>query len=177
MSLFGIMIEFKTPEDLIRGAELARKSGFVQMDAYTPFPVEGLPDAIGFKKDRVALITLLGGIFGGLGGFFMQWYANVVDYPINVAGKPFNSWPAFIPITFELTVLGASLAAAIGMIALNRLPEPWHPTFSHPGFHRASRDRFFLCVQADDPNFDKEKVATVMSRLSPLSIREVRDEE
>lgn len=177
MSLFGIMIEFKTPEDLIRGVKLARRSGYMHIDAYTPFPVEGLVEAMEFKKDRVALITLLGGIVGGVGGFFMQWYANVVDYPIIAAGKPFNSWPAFIPITFELTVLGASLAAAIGMMALNHLPEPWHPTFSHPEFYRASRDRFFLCVQANDPRFDKERVTTLMSKLSPLSIREVQDDE
>jgi hypothetical protein len=177
MNVHGLMFEFDNPETLIAAAELARKSGYRDLDAYTPFPIEGLTEALGFRKDHVALITLLGGLTGCLGGFFMQWYANVVDYPLNIAGRPYNSWPAFIPITFELTVLGASLAAAIGMIALNRLPEPWHPVFNHPEFFRASTDRFFLCIRATDPRFDDQRIRGEMSSAQAISVREVDDED
>jgi hypothetical protein len=175
-NIYGLMLEFEEPKTLIQAAELAHKSGYRKMDAYTPFPVEGLDEALGLKKDQVALITLIGGLFGCFGGFFMQWYANVIDYPINAGGKPFNSWPAFIPITFELTVLCASLAAAIGMMALNRLPQPWHPVFSHPNFVRASRDRFFLCIQSDDPLYEPNRIRQLMLPLCPIAIQEVPDE-
>ncbi len=177
MNIYGLMLEFKDPEALLKACTLARKMGLSKLDAFTPFPVEGLSESLEFRKDRVALITLLGGLSGGIGGFFMQWYANVIDYPLDVAGKPPNSWPAFIPVTFELTVLGASLAAAIGMLALNRLPEPWHPCFNHPDFVRASRDRFFLCIQASDPVYDPKLIRTLFDPLNPLSVEEIRDEE
>ncbi|MFL5815162.1 MAG: DUF3341 domain-containing protein [Bdellovibrionia bacterium] len=177
MSLYGLMLEFAEPETLIQAAELARKAGYKHMDAYTPFPVEGLTEALGLKKDKVALITLIGGVIGCVGGFFMQWYAHVIDYPFNVGGRPLNSWPAFIPITFELTVLLASLSAAIGMMALNRLPEPWHPVFSHPDFTRASRDRFFLCIQSNDPLFDPAQITKLMHPLQPITVQEVQNEE
>ena len=126
------------------------------MEAYTPFPIHGLAGVLGYEKNRVAGVVLTGGIVGGLLGFFMQWYSAVIDYPINVGGRPLNSWPAFIPITFEMTVLGACMAAVIGMLAMNGLPRPHHPVFNVPGFVLVTNNRFFLSVQARDPQFDLE---------------------
>ncbi len=143
------------------------------MDAYSPFPIEGLSEAIGFKQTRMPLIVLIGGICGGLTGYIMQYYLSVIDYPINVGGRPLHSWPAFIPVTFELTILGASLFAVIGMIALNGLPEPYHPVFNVARFHFASRDRFFLCIQADDPLFDAQQTRQFLSSLGPRDVAEV----
>ena len=154
---YGILGEFEAPEPLIHAAEAAYASGYRQMDAFTPFPVEDLAEALGLRRERVALITLVGGLCGGTLAFTMQWYCNVIDYPINIGGRPDFSWPAFIPVTFELTVLGAALSAAFGMLALNRLPKPWHPVFNSPEFARASRDRFFICIHARDPHYDPEK--------------------
>ena len=137
-------------EQLLEAAHEARDQGYQRMDAYTPFPVEGLPEALGRKRTRVPLIVLIGGILGG-GGYFMEWYANVVSYPFNIGGRPLHSWPSFIPITFELTILCAALSAFFGSPALNKLPQPYHPIFNTPRFGRASIDRFFLCIEADDP--------------------------
>lgn len=171
--IYGIMAEFDGPERLVEAAGAAYASGFREMDAFTPYPVEELAEAIGFRRERVALITLFGGMAGGTFAFAMQWYCNVIDYPINVGGRPDFSWPAFLPVTFELTVLGAALSAAIGMLALNRLPKPWHPVFILPEFSRASRDRFFLCIQTKDPQFDREKIRSLLEGFSPVSLREV----
>ena len=175
--IYGIMAEFDEPEPLIQAAHAAYEAGFRSMDAYTPFPVEGLAEAIGFKQERVALLTLLGGLSGGTLAFVMQWYSNVVDYPINVGGRPLFSWQSFIPITFELTVLGAALSAAFGMLVLNGLPKLWHPSFNSSTFSRASRDRFFLCIQAKDPLFDVKKIHSLLLALHPLSLEEVKLEE
>src|ERR1700761_5197288 len=137
-SLYGLMAEFKQPEEVLTAVQRAYEHGYRRMDAYSPFPVEGLAEALGRRGTAVPLIVLIGGIVGGLGGYFMQWYATVVSYKINVGGRPFHSWPAYIPITFELTVLCASLSALVGMLALNRLPQPYHSVFNAPGFDRAS---------------------------------------
>jgi hypothetical protein len=181
IQIYGIMVEFDEPEPLIQAAHVAYAAGFRSMDAYTPFPVEELDEALGFKKERVALITLLGGLSGGTVAFVMQWYSNVISYPINVGGRPFFSWQAFIPVTFELTVLGAALSAVFGMLFLNRLPKLWHPTFNSNRFYRASLDRFFLCIQAKDPLFplfNIEKIHSLFFHLNPLSLEEVKlDEE
>jgi hypothetical protein len=174
---YGIFIEFSAPEPLLRMARIARQGGYTRMDAYTPFPVEGLAEAIGFQDRRVQLLTLLGGVGLGLLAFAMQWYCNVIDYPLNVAGRPDFSWPAFVPVTFELTILGASLSAAFGMLALNRLPQLWHPAFNLPAFARASRDRFFLCIQARDPAYDPEKIRTLLADPAVLSMQEVGYED
>lgn len=171
------MAEFETPEDLVKAASAAYSFGYRRIEAFSPFPVEELAEAIGFHHDSVALITLIGGTTGGVLAFLMQWYANVIDYPINVAGHPYFSWPAFIPVTFELTVLGAALSAAFGMLALNRLPKPWHPVFNSMEFSRASRDRFFLCIKASDPLFNSPQIQQLLGGYQLLSLKEVKIEE
>ena len=131
-------------------------SGFAVLMVSSPYPIEELSEAIGFTRTS-SLIVLIGGILGGLGGFLMQYWMEVIDYPLNVGGKPFNSWPAFIPITFECTVLVASFAAVLGMLALNKLPQPYHPVFNAPNFALATRDRFFLVIEANDRNSSQTK--------------------
>ena len=174
--LFGLMAEFEEHEQVLAAAERAYKEGYREMDAFSPFPVEGLAEALGHHYTAVPLFTLLGGIAGGLGGYFMEWYSMGKLYPLNVGGRPLNSWPNFIPITFELTVLIAALSALVAMFALNRLPEPHHPVFNVPEFRRASIDRFFLCIQADDPKFHREATWKFLESLEPCSLSEVRDE-
>jgi hypothetical protein len=154
--IYGLMAEFEAPEDLLRAARRAYEEGYRHMDAYTPFPVEGLAEAIGFRRNAVPFLVLIGGIIGCAGGFLLQYWASAIAYPLNVGGRPYLSWPSFIPVTFEMTVLVAALAAVLGMLALNRLPEPYHPVFNVPRFAFASRDRFFLCIEATDPKFDRE---------------------
>ncbi|MBP1779143.1 MAG: hypothetical protein H6Q86_5154 [candidate division NC10 bacterium] len=171
---YGLLAEFEVPEDLVSAAERAYADGYRHMDAHTPFPVHGLAEAIGFHTNRVPLLVLIGGIIGAGLGFFSQYWAAVIDYPINVGGRPLNSWPAFIPITFEVTILAAALTAVLGMLALNGLPQPYHPLFNAPRFALATRDRFFLCIEATDPRFDP--VAT-RAFLESLGAREVTDVE
>lgn len=168
--IYGVMAEFTTPEAVLTAAERAHGEGFRRMDAYTPFPVEGLAEAIGFTRNRMPLIVLIGGLVGGIGAYFMMWYSATIHYPINVGGRPLHSWPAFIPITFELTVLGASFAAVLGMLGLNGLPMPHHPVFNAPNFALASRNRFFLCIQSDDPKFDVVRTRTFLEGLGPKSV-------
>jgi len=169
---FGLAAEFKTHEDLLCAAEASYAQGYRKMDAYAPFPIEGLARALG-KRNRVPLMVLIGGIIGGAGAYYMMWYANVVSYPINIGGRPMHSWPAFIPITFELTVLCAGLTAFFGSLATCGLPKPYHPMFNLPEFERASQDRFFLCIEADDPIFDATKTREFLQRLNPLNVAEV----
>jgi Protein of unknown function (DUF3341) len=172
-AIFGMAAEFDSHVQLLKAARSARAQGYKRMDAYAPFPVEGLPSALGRKRSVVPLVVLIGGILGGSGGYFMQWYANVVSYPINIAGRPLHSWPMFIPITFELTVLGAALFAFFGTLVMNKLPQPYHPIFHTPNFERASIDRFFLCIEADDEKFDALGTRQFLESLKPLAISEV----
>jgi hypothetical protein len=137
------------------------------MDAYTPYPIEGLATELGLPRTRVPLVVLIGGIVGAVGGYFLQYWAMAVDYPINVGGKPYNSWPAFIPVTFELMVLVGALAAILGMFFLNGLPQPYHPVFHVARFARASQDRFFLCIEARDPKFDRALTEVFLESLHP----------
>jgi Protein of unknown function (DUF3341) len=170
---YGVIAEFDHPEDLVAATRHAYERGYRMMEAYTPFPVHGLPDALGFKHNKIPAVVLIGGIVGGLGGFFMQWYSAVLSYPIDVGGRPFNSWPAFIPITFEMTVLVAALSAVFGMLGLNGLPRPHHPVFNTPGFELASRNRFFLSIQSRDPLFDVDAVRKFLEEHRPRAISEV----
>jgi hypothetical protein len=171
--IHGLVAEFTEHEQVLEAAQRAHAQGYRRMDAYTPFPVEGLAHALGRKRTAVPLIVLSVAIAGALGGYFMQWYAMAVDYPVNIGGRPLNSWPAYIPITFELMILCAALSAIIAMLALNRLPQPHHPIFSTPGFERASTDRFFLCIEASDPKFEAEATRKFLESLKPDSVKEV----
>lgn len=171
--LYGLMAEFEQPEALLEAAHAAREAGYNQLDAYAPFPVKGLPDAIGFTRNRVPLLVLLGGLAGGGVAYLMQWYPNVVSYPLNVGGRPNHSWPSFVPITFELTVLFATFAALIGMLVLNGLPKLYHPTFNVPAFARASQDRFFLCIEATDGRFDLDETAHFLREQEAIAVHEV----
>jgi hypothetical protein len=172
--LHGIIAEFAEPEQLLHAARAAYKAGYRKMDAYSPYAIEGLAEAIGFQKTRVPLIMLLGGISGALTAYAMQWYSAVIDYRLNVGGRPLHSWPAFVPITFELTVLFASIAGVIGMLVLNGLPKPYHPVFNAPEFRLASQTRFFLCIEASDPLFREEEVRAFLLTLAPVKITEVQ---
>jgi hypothetical protein len=171
-NLYGVMAELATADALLDAARQARAAGYGMIDAYAPFPVEGLPEAVGFRKNRVALITLIGGILGGAGGYFLQWYSAVVDYPLNIGGRPLHSWPSFIPATFELTVLGAALAAMFGMLLLNGLPAYYHPVFNARDFDLATRNRFFLCLRNEE-GFDAQAARRFLDGLSPLRVTEV----
>jgi hypothetical protein len=171
---YGMMAEFDNPSDVVAAASRAYEAGYRRLDAYSPYPIEELSEAIGVHSTRMPMIVLIGGIVGGIAGYLLQFYTHVIDYPLNVGGKPLHSWPAFIPITFECVVLGAALSAVFGMLALNGLPEPYHPVFNTPNFALASRDRFFLLIQANDPKFDAAETRTF---LQSLGAREVNDVE
>ncbi len=171
--IYGLLAEFDDVNDLVRAARTARAAGFRHLDAYTPFPVEELAHALGVRPSRLPLVVLLGGLAGGLAGYLLQWWTAVVAYPINVGGRPLHSWPAFIVPTFETTVLGAAIAAVLGMLALNGLPMPYHPVFNVPRFALSSRDRFFLCIEATDPLFDREGTRRFLERLVPRQVSEV----
>ncbi len=175
-TIFGVMAEFADEEEVLEAAKRAYAEGYRRMDAYSPFPVEGLAEALGHQWTAVPLVTLCGGIVGGLGGFFMEWYSMGILYPFNIGGRPRNSWPMFIAITFELTVLIAALSALISMLVLNRLPQPHHPVFNAPEFRRASIDRFFLSIEATDPKFERELTSKFLEGLKPLRVMEVEDE-
>ena len=171
--IYGLMAEFDSPEALLAAARSAFAAGFRKMDGYSPFPVDGLAEALGFHRTRVPLIVLIGGITGCLGGFFLQYWASVIDYPINVGGRPLNSWPSFIPVTFELTILIAALSAFLGVLALNGLPMPYHPVFNVDRFELASRNRFFLCIESGDPKFDREATQKFLEGAGSLGVYEV----
>lgn len=172
---WGLLAEFETPEELVSAAARAREAGYRRMDAYTPFPIHGLSDAMGFRPTKLPLVVLAGGLIGCVTALGMMWYSATIHYPLNVGGRPFASWPAFIPITFELTVLFASLSAVFGMLGMNGLPMPYHPVFNAPRFAFASRDRFFLCIEARDPMYGSTSTRAFLSGLGAREIVEVEE--
>ncbi len=171
--IYGLLAEFDNANDLVGAAHSAYEAGYRKMDAYAPFPVEGLAEALGCHRTGVPFIVLIGGIIGCLSGYFMQYYIAVIDYPLNVGGRPLHSWPAFVPVAFETTVLVAALAAVLGMLALNGLPMPYHPVFNVPRFALATRDRFFLCIEATDLKFNREETLGFLKSLRPREVSDV----
>jgi len=171
--LYGVLAEFPTSEDLVKASQKAYDEGFRNMDAYSPFPVHGLSEAVGFKKTKLPMIVLIGAIVGMITGFGMQYFASAIHYPLNIGGRPLNSWPSFIPITFELTILFAAFSAVLGMFALNGLPMPYHPVFNVEKFAMASRDCFFLCIESKDPKFDLEATKKFLKNLNAREVFEV----
>jgi len=171
--IYGLMAEFSDPNELVAAARRAHEAGYRRMDAYTPFPVEELAEAMGIHRTRLPFLVLMGGIAGALAGYGLAYWTSVIDYPLNVGGRPFNSVPSFIPVTFETTVLFAALTAVLGLLAINGLPMPYHPVFNVPRFALASQDRFFLCIEATDPLFDREHTRRFLERLVPRAVSEV----
>ena len=167
------MAEFEGPNELVHAARHTYEAGYRRINGYSPYPIEELSEAIGFTHSALPLIVFIGGLIGGLGGFFMQYWIEVIDYPINVGGKPFNSWPAFIPITFECTVLVAAFSAVLGMLFLNKLPQPYHPVFNAPNFALATNDRFFLVVEANDPKYNHDAVVQLLQGLNATEVIDV----
>jgi hypothetical protein len=165
--LYGLMVEFITAGEILAATRLARQAGYRNMDAYTPYPVKGLAAELGLPKSRIPVVVLLGGLIGAGTGFLLQYYAMAMNYTFNVGGRPYNSWPAFIPITFELLILVGSLAAFLAMLLFNGLPRLHHPVFNVPQFARSSQDRFFLCIEAIDPHFDRSATAGFLAGLNP----------
>lgn len=168
--IFGMLAEFSDPQELVAKTQQAWEAGYRRMDAYTPFPVHGLADALGVHRNWMPYIVLLGAIGGGVGTYFLQFYASVIDYPIIIQGQPFHAWPAFMVITFETAVLGAAVLGVLGMLALNGLPMPYHPVFNAPRFELATGDRFFLCIMGTDPQFEIEETRRFLESLNPDSI-------
>lgn len=169
----GVMAEFKTPTELVRAAKAASAQGYRKMEAYTPFPIEELHHALHLHRNKLPLIVLIGGICGGLTGFLLQCYITIWNFPTNIGGRPLFSWPSYIVITFELTVLFASIAATFGLLALCGFPALYHPVFNVPRFSLASRNGFFLCIESDDPLFELDRTKSFLSGLDPKEVSEV----
>ncbi len=173
--IHGLLAEFDDPTSLVAATERAHREGYRSMDAYSPFPIEELHEALGARHTRLPLIVLIGGLCGCIGGYGLQYWSSVMAYPLNIGGKPLHSWPAFIPVTFECTILVAALSAVLGMLALNGLPQPYHPVFNVPRFALASRNRFFLCIESVDPKFDLERTREFLMTLGPREVSTVAD--
>jgi hypothetical protein len=171
--IYGMMAEFDSAEALLDASRRAYAAGYRNLDAYSPFHIDGLARSLGFPPTRLPWLVLIGGVVGGLAGYLMQVYGNAIDYPFRVGGRPLHSWPSFIPVTFETTILCAALAAVLGMLALNRLPQPYHPVFNVSRFALASRDRFFLCIESRDPKFDTNEVRRLFEVAQAHHIFEV----
>lgn len=171
--LYGIVARFESPEALVAAARRTRDAGYTRTDAHVPFPVHGLAEALGVPRSRLAVLVLIAGACGAIGGYSLQYWVSAVTYPVNVGGRPYVSWPSWIPVIFECTVLAAALTSFIGMLALNHLPQPYHPVFHTPDFDRASNDGFFLAIEAADPNFDKKATRAFLEELGAMAVHEV----
>ena len=170
---YGLIAEYDTPEQVVAAATAARQAGYTRMDAYTPFPVEALEDALALKPTNLGFLVLLAGMAGAAGGFFMQWYATHIGYPLNIGGRPLFDWPTYVVITFEVTVLLSAFTAGLFMLGRNGLPRLYHPVFNTPGFERATRDGFFLCIEAVDPRFDLAGTRSFLDGTAPVRVQEV----
>lgn len=173
--IYGVVAEFDSPTTLVAATKGVAEAGYQEVEAYTPYQIEELSETIKPRYPLIPLIVFTGGLFGGLGGFFMQYYVSVLSYPLNVGGRPLDSWPMYIPITFELAVLAAAVAAILGVLVLCRLPMPYHPLFKAKDFARASQDRFFLCVKASDPKFDRDNTTGLLLSQNALGVSDVFD--
>lgn len=171
--IYGLIAEFDDPTKVVAAARSAHAAGYRKLDAYSPFPIPELWEAIDFRRSKLPLIVLIGGIVGCIGGFTLCYWASTTAYPMNVGGRPLGSWPSFIPITFECTILLAGLAAVFGMLALNGLPEPYHPVFNVPGFDQATRNRFFLCIESRDARFDEKATREFLEGLEAVQVTDV----
>lgn len=172
-SLYALVAEFESGGELLKATEKARKAGYSKIDAYSPLPIHGMEEAIGQSYTRLPLLVFIGGMIGMIGGYSLQYYTAVIDYPILIGGKGLHSWPAFIPVTFECTILFSAFTAVFGMILMNGLPRPHHPIFETPNFERASQDRFFLAIEAEDPNFEQAATRAFLEELKPHAVSEV----
>jgi hypothetical protein len=173
--VYGTVGEFDRPRAVLEAASLVRSAGFTRLEAYTPYSIEGLAEKVGLKRTGVPLITLIGGIVGASGGYFMMWYSSVIGFPLNVGGRPPHSWPSFIPITFELAVLCAALSAFIGMLFLNGLPQLYHPIFNTPHFTERNDSHGYLCVLSKDIRYDPERIAGILRQAGAQNIWEIRE--
>ena len=171
--VYGLLAKFGTPQALIAAAKQVREAGYVKIDAFTPYPIEELSHALDLPRSKMPLVVLGGGVTGLLAGYGLQYWSQVIEYPMNIGGRPFHSWPAFIIPTFETTILFAAVAAVLGMFALNGLPQPYHPVFNAPGFAHASRDCYFLLIEARDEKFDRDATARFLRELNPSEVSEV----
>jgi hypothetical protein len=174
-AVYGLMAEFEDPTSLVAATHHAYREGYRSMDAYSPYPIEELHEALGSPHTRLPLIVLIGGLTGCIGGYLLQYWVSAMAYPINIGGKPIHSWPAFIPVTFECTILVAALSCVLGMLALNGLPQPYHPVFNVARFALASRNRFFLCIESKDPKFDIEGTRRFLETTNPREVTTVAD--
>jgi hypothetical protein len=173
IGVYGLMAEFDDPTDAVRAAERVYEEGYRQIDAYSPYPIEELSEAIGFHKNRVPLVVLIGGLLGVTGGAALCYWVSAIAYPENIGGRPLNSWVAFIPVAYECTILLAAIFAVVGMILMNGLPQPYHPVFNVPRFALASRDHFFVCIEAADPKFDLDQTRAFLASLGARNVEEV----
>ncbi len=171
--IYGLVAEFDEPTTLVGAARRAYAAGYRKMDAYSPIPIEGLHEELGFHSTRLPLIVLIGGLVGLCAGYGLEYWSSVIAYPMNIGGRPLHSWPSFIPVAFETTILGAALSAVLGMLALNGLPEPYHPIFNAPRFRMASRHAFFLCIESKDAQFDRNATEAFLKSLQPQEVSEV----
>jgi hypothetical protein len=172
---YGLLAEFDTPDQIVEATNKTREAGYRRIDAFAPYPVHGLAEAVGKRRSRLRYIVLAGGVAGFVTGFLMQYYTAVIDYPLNIGGRPLNSWPQFVPIMFEMTVLFAAFAAVLGMMGLNGLPMPYHPLFSVERFKQVTNDKFFLCIEASDPKFNRDDARKFLEQLKPVGVYDVED--
>ncbi len=171
-SVYGLIAKFNTPEEVVEATRRAREAGYKKMEAYSPFPIDELAEILEFEP-KIQYLVFIGGVVGAITGFGLQYYASVVSYPLIIGGRPFNSWPAFIVVTFELTILFAGLAAVFGMLGLNGFPHPYHPVFNAKDFNLVSRDKFFLVIESTDERFDRDGTRAFLESLGPEEVTEV----